>query len=283
MESMLSKREIALIAAALFVCAVVGERYARKDDAGRSFVTHEEAASVDPEKKGLSVDRQTVVPSLQHDESKRSVSDVAPMPAGASEAPAQKNLITKYKATWRAQLPDVEAVLGLHHEEFDQLLTLLAEFGRRQKELSDSSGGRDVFDRERALYAEREQALKIFFGEAKYQEWVDYLETTGVRAQVQSLANVVAGSTPLREDQRAGLLASLIETNRRYQSAKDEQPRREGRRLPPSQQARVKEYNRFSTIMHLAAAPYLNSAQLLEYDKILEEGRPWLDEEAPAL
>jgi hypothetical protein len=186
-----------------------------------------------------------------------------------SSARQREELLVRYRAAWKSQLPDVENVLGLHAEEFEQLLTLLVDFDVRLKALNEASSTQDTFPKEKELYKERASAIKQYLGDAKNQEWLNYLETTGIRAQVHTLESALTKlADPLSEAQRQGLMDALIETNRRYQTQKDER-RRQAPHSSRSQQTALFEYKQFSKQMHLAASPFLSAMQLEEYDKVL--------------
>ena len=186
--------------------------------------------------------------------------------------------VENHMEIWREQLPDVDRVLGLHPDEYKHLLSILADSDVKLDELHRLPDSTNAFDVERRIYEERTKAISDFLGEAKNNEWIAYLETTGVRAQVKALDQ----STPLTEDQRVALLQALIETNKNFQAKKEERERAaDGGRLSRAQ--REAEYKAFSNAMHYAAAPFLSEPQLRAYDKILNSARPSPDEFVPAL
>lgn len=193
--------------------------------------------------------------------------------------------IEQHKMGLAQMYSDVGTSLGLSPEQVDQLLGILAAHqldsaapffpGEDATEARRSEWSRKVKESQR----KQEADIRNLLGDAKYQEWQDYQGSMGARMQVRSLRSMLEGtSEPLREEQYQSLVGAFadVQPNPDFDANSEFFKNRAPGPLSQSEQLALMEQNLERTAQHNrrmrdAAAPYLTTAQLERYDKMLKQ------------
>lgn len=179
---------------------------------------------------------------------------------------------------------DLGMALDLSDEDVDKVIGLLAE--HQLDGAPPYSPGESPTDAQRAEWArqmqerqrKKEAGLRELLGDTKYQEWEDYERSMGARMQARNLRSILEGtSEPLREDQYKSLVTAIAAEQRNDLEAQNDLFRnRPPGPLTQAEQMTLMEQSLERTAqqnerMRDAAAPYLSTAQLERYDKMLNQ------------
>lgn len=183
---------------------------------------------------------------------------------------------------------DLGTALNLPQEEVDKLLDLLAEQQLQSMANappfrpgidSNSQPSPEWFRKMEESQRKKEADIKALLGDAKYQEWQDYQQSMGARMQVRNLRSMLEGSPePLREDQYQPLVTAIADEQRRFgtETRSDAFRTRPAAPMTHADQLAMMEQSLERTADHNqrmrdAAAPYLSTAQLERFDKMLSQ------------
>ena len=211
--------------------------------------------------------------------------DSAPM------SPAQRAAELAYvRLQIEKQYPDLAAALSLKPEEAEQLFDLLARQAMRYREyeMKISSEGQvsdETIAKRRQIVQERQQAdvaeLTELLGEARVDEFNQYKNSLGARAQMRELGMTLAETEyMLRNDQFESMVPALAAEQQRHWAERQElydsnvNPTRSNpqdviRQMDQRQQLIEQSLQR----RHEIATRFLDSEQLKRYDEMLERER----------
>ena len=189
------------------------------------------------------------------------------------------------------EFPDLAESLNLQPAEMNRLLDLLAEqeleariigMGPANEDGSFSSENtaarRQQFEELRQK-AEAEQTALL--GEATMQEWHQYRDSLGARAQVRELRTMLAESDyMLRDDQFAPMVAALAAEQKRHEAERDQLYHGPGNPARPTPQEVIEYMERRQSLIeqslqrrHETASRFLDPEQLKRYDQMLDRER----------
>ncbi len=188
------------------------------------------------------------------------------------------------------QYPDLAAALNLQPDQAERLFDLLARQAMKYREYEMKFSGEgqvsdETYAKRRQIVEERKQADAAeqteLLGEAKMDEFTQYQNSLGARAQVRELRTMLAESTTmLRDDQFAPMVSVLAAEQQRHQAEREKLYNSTGNPTKTTPQEVISYMGQRQELIeqslkrrHEAAARYLDSEQLKRYDEMLDRER----------